>query len=798
MSTGLKAPEEQARENIDRQLTEAGWLIQDRKAMNLSAGTGVAVREMNVSTGFSDYLLYLNRKPVGVIEAKKEGTTLSGVTLQSDRYIEGIRKRFPSLTHDPRFTYESTGVETFFRDLADPFPRQRRVFCFHQPQTLQDWLKQGSSLRERLIQFPPLVTTGLYACQTEAITNLEQSFAQSRPRALIQMATGSGKTFTAVTAIYRLIEYVKAKRVLFLVDRRNLGLQALREFQQYETATGRKFTDLYNVQLLSGKTLDKVSKVCIATIQRLYSILREEDLDPEIEDHSLFEGEFDPTPRTVAYKPAVPIESFDMIVIDECHRSIYTVWKQVLEYFDAFLIGLTATPSKQTIGFFDQNLVMEYTHEKAVADKVNVGYGVYRIQTHITAEGSTIEAGLYVDHRLKGTREMRSVQLDEDLTYTGRELDQSVVAIDQIRTIIKTFKAKLFTEIFPERSPAVLGKDSEVPKTLIFAKDDSHAEDIVRIVLEEFNREQQFCQKITYKSNRKPEDLIADFRNNYYPRIAVTVDMIATGTDVKPIECLLFMRDVRSSGYFEQMKGRGTRVIALADLQKVTPGNVVKTHFVIVDASGVCDSVKTEMSSIERCPSIPLEKLLQQAADGIDADDLLLTLMGRLSRLDHRCQEVDQARITAIAGKPLRTILQELAAATDRDVPEAEKATAKGIACRNFDNPQLRQLLLEIQARTFAAYQVIDYASPDMVQEAQWVDRVAEHSPQIVASFKAFIAQHKDEITALQILLNQPYHKQKVTYQQIKELADAIRGISRTPTPGGRVFETPGVFSYLN
>ncbi len=418
---------------------------------------------------------------------------------------------------------------------------------------------------------------------------------------------------------------------------------------------------------------------------------------------------------------------------------------------------------------------------------------MYRIQTHITAEGQPIEAGLYVDHRLKGTREMRSVQLDEDLTYTGRELDQSVVAIDQIRTIIKTFKAKLFTEIFPERSPAVLGKDSEVPKTLIFAKDDSHAEDIVRIVLEEFNREQQFCQKITYKSNRKPEDLIADFRNNYYPRIAVTVDMIATGTDVKPIECLLFMRDVRSSGYFEQMKGRGTRVIALADLQKVTPGNVVKTHFVIVDASGVCDSVKTEMSSIERCPSIPLEKLLQQAADGIDADDLLLTLMGRLSRLDHRCQEVDQARITAIAGKPLRTILQELAAATDRDVPEAEKATAKGIACRNFDNPQLRQLLLEIQARTFAAYQVIDYASPDMVQEAQWVDRVAEHSPQSSRVLKRLSPNTRTNYcpaNSVESALSQT----RSHVPQIKELADAIRGISRTPTPGGRVFETPGGF----
>ena len=259
----------------------------------------------------------------------------------------------------------------------------------------------------------------------------------------------------------------------------------------------------------------------------------------------------------------------------------------MLEYFDAFIVGLTATPSKQTLGFFNQNLVMEYGHDRAMADGVNVGYDVYRIQTRITQRGGKVEAGFYVDKRDKLTRKVRWEQLNDDLEYDARQLDRDVVAKDQIRTVVKTFRDKLFTEIFPGRK--------EVPKTLVFAKDDSHAEDIVEIIREEFGKGNDFCKKITYRTTgEKTEDLIASFRNSYNPRIAVTVDMISTGTDIRPLECLLFMRDVQSSVYFEQMKGRGTRTISSTDLRAVTPDAENKTHFVIVDAVGVCESDKTD------------------------------------------------------------------------------------------------------------------------------------------------------------------------------------------------------------
>ncbi|MDZ8236668.1 MAG: DEAD/DEAH box helicase family protein [Nostoc sp. ChiQUE01a] len=520
-------PEERARQIIDKLLTDAGWVIQDYDQINLSASLGIAVREYRLKSGFADYLLFINRKAAGVIEAKKLGTPLSGVEIQSDKYSFQLPNKLNCHLKPLPFIYESTGKETYFRDNRDPDYRSRRVFAFHKPETMQEWLKQPDTLRGRLQILPEIDTKDLRDCQKEAISGLFNSLKENRPRALIQMATGVGKTYTAVSFIYWLIKIAGAKRILFLVDRKNLGEQTEKEFRQYVTPDdGRKFTELYNVQLLQSNTIDPVNKVCITTIQRVYSMLRgEAEFESENEETSQFEEEDNQQPKDVFYNSQIPIESFDFIITDECHRSIYNIWRQVLEYFDAFIIGLTATPSKQTFGFFNQNLVMEYSHERAVADGVNVGYEVYRIRTTITEQGSNIEAGFYVDKRNRQTGDVRRQRLDEDVSYQGRDLDRSVVAVDQIRLVIRTFKQRLFTDIFPGRN--------EVPKTLIFAKDDFHAENIVRIVREEFGKGNEFCKKITYKiSGEKPENLIASFRNSYNPRIAVTVDMIATGTDI--------------------------------------------------------------------------------------------------------------------------------------------------------------------------------------------------------------------------------------------------------------------------
>lgn len=780
-------PEEKARQNIDNLLESAGWEVQDIRELNLGASLGVAIREFPLESGPADYLLFVDRTAVGVVEAKPEGTTLSGVAEQSEKYIAGGSKNLPQVQEPLPFAYESTGVETFFRDLRDPDTRSRRVFAFHKPETLKEWLSQGDTLRARLRRIPPLITTGLWDCQIEALNNLEKSFAESRPRAVIQMATGSGKTYTAVSFAYRLIKLANARRILFLVDRNNLGRQARREFEQYITPDdGRKFSELYNVQHLTSNTLDPVSRVCITTIQRLYSMLRgEPEFDDEIEEQSLFDVALrEEKPREVYYNPQIPIETFDFVITDECHRSIYNLWRQVLEYFDAFIIGLTATPSKQTLGFFNQNLVMEYSHDRAIADGVNVGYEVYRIQTEITERGSKVEAGYYVDKRDKLTRKVRWEQLDEDLEYTPKQLDRNVVAPDQIRTVIKTFKEKLFTEIFPGRT--------EVPKTLIFAKDDSHAEDIVHIVREEFGKGNEFCKKITYKTTgEKTENLIAGFRNSYNPRIAVTVDMISTGTDIKPIECILFMRDVKSRVYFEQMKGRGTRTISPTDLQAVTSDAAQKTHFVIVDAVGVCENDKTDSRPLERKRNVSFDKLIMSIALGNRDEDSITSLAGRLARLDRQLSEEDKKELEKVTeGRPLKQIINELLDAVDPDnkiekakerfktdapkeeeIKQASEELAKD-ACKIFDNPKVRDTLIEIKRKN---EQIIDTVSKDTVVFVGFDEKAKEKAQTLVDTFKTFVKENKDELTALQIIYGKPYGKRHLTYEEIKQLADAIK-----------------------
>lgn len=791
----MSNPEAQARQNIDRALQECGWVVQRYKDFDPTVARGVALTEVPLKVGTADYLLLVDGNPLGVIEAKKEGTPLSGVAEQSGHYGDHLPD-FLAIKGTLPFAYESTGVETFFRDRRDPEPRSRRLFTFHRPETLADWFAQPEPLRKRLAAMPfahPLAEQGMRGCQSEAIKNLEKSFAADCPRALIQMATGAGKTYTACAAIYRLIKHAGAKRVLFLVDRANLGRQAKGEFDQFVTPdTARKFTELYNVQHLTSNQLDDVARVTICTIQRLYSMLRGEELEEDVDEVSGFElAMADNRPRDVVYNPAIPIEAFDFIVTDECHRSIYNLWRQVLEYFDAFLIGLTATPSKQTIGFFNQNLVMEYNHERAVADGVNVGYDVYRIQTEVTAGGGKVEKGFYVDKRSKETRARRWEQLDEDLVYAANHLDRSVVVPSQIRTVLQAYKDALFTELFPGRTL--------VPKTLIFAKDDSHAEDIVHIVREVFGRGNDFAKKITYKTfnpetrrYEKSETLIQEFRTSPTLRIAVTVDMIATGTDIKPLECLLFLRDVRSRVYFEQMKGRGTRVVTPTDLQAVSGADAhSKTHFLIIDAVGVCESDKTDSRPLERQRNVAFDKLLLGVALGKRDEDTVTSVAGRLARLDREIAPSEAQKIKDIAGKSLPELANSLLKSIDPDAI-AEKATGKPgaspaevkpevfeaakqslirEACAPFEKKPLRDALCNAKQD---AEQTIDTVTIDSVMSQGFDPKAKETAANITKSFREYIEQHRAEIVALQILYSRPY-KQRLTEQMLKELEDKLR-----------------------
>ncbi len=769
-------PEIKARRDIDAQLVASGWVVQDAKAINIGAALGVAVREYHTDAGPADYILFVDRTPVGVVEAKKpeEGERMSMHEEQAEGYATA-KLRWTIGQEKLPFCYLSTGAITKHWDTRDPQPRAREVFAFHRPETLQEWLKEPP-LRERLTRFPALDPAGLRDCQVNAVTNLEKSLAENRPRALVQMATGSGKTFTAITSTYRLLKPpVRMKRILFLVDTKNLGKQAEQEFQSYTPNDDkRKFTELFSVQRLSSSFIDPSAQVCISTIQRMYSILQGEALDETAEEQTGGDvervlGKQPPPP--VAYNPSIPPEFFDLIIIDECHRSIYNLWEQVLDYFDAYLVGLTATPDGRTYGFFKQNVVSEYTHEKAVADGVNVGCDEYLIETEVTQKGATIAAKQQFDKRDRLTRAKRWEQADEPITYTGTELDRSVVNESQIRTVIKEFRRAMKEEIFPDRK--------EIPKTLIFAKSDSHADDIIGIVREEFAAGNEFCRKVTYKAEGDPDTLLANFRNAYYPRIAVTVDMIATGTDVKPLECLLFMRDVKSRNYFEQMKGRGTRTLDKDALQKVTPSATTnKTHFVIVDAVGVTKSCKTDSRPLERKPGVALKDLMMAVHMGQRDDDTLTALANRLTRMEKQISPKEKEEFAVKAGgRSIQRVVRDLLDAHDPDVVAAAVASTPGAdlpkaATAVFDDAAFRDFVDNVRKKY---EQIMDKANVDRVTFAGFSEQAGERAAETQKTFRQFLAEHRDRITALQIYYSQPYRRRDVTFQMVQEVAEALQ-----------------------
>lgn len=790
-------PEQKARDNIDALLTQAGWVVQSARRIDLNAGAGQAVREYQTDIGPADYVLFMDKKAVGVIEAKRpeEAQRLTAHESQTEAYA-AARLKWVSNKAPLPFLYESTGIITRFTDARDPKPRSREIFCFHRPETLKRWLAQGATFRERL-QHIPLLNPGhlpakelqLRDCQEVAINNLEASFKAGRPRALIQMATGAGKTYTAITSIYRLLKHAHGERILFLVDTRNLGEQAEQEMMSYVPLDdNRKFTELYNVQRLKSSFVANDSQVCISTIQRLYSLLKGNELDEaaeEINPAELALPSARAAPMPVVYNEKIPPEFFDFIYIDECHRSIYNLWQQVIDYFDASLIGLTATPDNRTYGFFKKNVVSDYSHEKAVADGVNVGNEIYVIETEITRQGAQINARQQVEKREKLTRKKRWEQQDEDEAYSATQLDRNIVNLDQIRTVVRAFRDKL-PEIFPGRT--------EVPKTLIFAKTDSHADDIIQSVREEFGEGNAFCKKLTYKIEEDPKSVLADFRNAYYPRIAVTVDMIATGTDVKPLECLLFMRDVKSRNYFEQMKGRGTRTLDMDDLKKVTPSATsAKTHYVIVDAIGVTKSLKTASQPLITKPSVPLKDLVMSVMMGATDEDTVSSLAGRLARLNKQLDTDEQRRIReAAGGVELAQLVGKLFAAIDADNIEAKALELAGQPI-GTDPGEGKRLQAQAQLVSAAARvlngelvelldtirrdkeQTIDHDNLDSVLRAEWDRDAVGNAQALTDEFADYLKANRDNIEALTIFFSQPYRRRELSFELIRQLLDKLK-----------------------
>lgn len=778
-------PEEKARCVIDDKLCQSGWVIQDLKRLNLTASLGVAVREFPTSTGEVDYALFVDGKPVGVVEAKQSqaGQSITDVEVQSGRYANSTFKWVKN-DYTIRFAYEATDKLIRFTDYKDIKYRSRTVFSFHRPETLFDLIQQPDTIQNNMKHFPLLDVKGFRKCQINAINNLDQSFADNRPRALVQMATGAGKTFTAITSAYRLLKYGKMKRILFLVDTKGLGEQAEREFLAYTPNDDpRSFSQIYGVRRLKSSYMPNDVQICISTIQRMYSILKEEELDESAEEAPFVEyvTAESKASKEVAYNEKYPPEFFDCIIVDECHRSIYNVWSQVLTYFDAFIIGLTATPDNRTFAFFNENIVSEYTREQAIIDGVNVGEDIFLIETEVGKNGAHLMKQM-IEYRDRLSRAKRWRQMDEDVDYVPSQLDKKIVNPSQIRTVIRSFKENLFTTLFPRRK--------EVPKTLIFAKTDSHADDIVQIVREEFGEGNDFCRKITYAVDN-PESVLSSFRNDYNPRIAVTVDMIATGTDVKPIECLIFMRDVKSKNYFEQMKGRGTRVLSKEDLQKVTPSATEnKDHFVIVDAVGVTKSRKSDTRPLERKPTVSMKELMMNVALGAKDKDTLTSLANRVIRLNSQMTQAEREQFKEKVGATAGCVAERLLNAFDEDIifEQAQKNTGVSepteeqikvaqrelvqAAVAPFHNPDIRDYIENVRRNHD---QIIDSVNLDSVIFAGFDVQQEKNVNKVISSFHTFIEENKDEIVALRIIYDAAYKERPMVIEKLKELYEKLK-----------------------
>ena len=771
-------PEEKARVRIDQMFSDAGWKVVSRDEYSPSL-TAAAIEEGILQGGKeADYLLFINGKAVGVLEAKKASTDVSSdrVISQAEGYTHKLTKFYQYYANPLPIVYVSNGLVTLFRDKDGGYIP---VGCIHTPKEICKML----GIEDEFAGLPTLKKKGLRDCQYEAITELEKSFRSGQNRAYMVLATGAGKTYTACMASYRFLSYTPMRRVLFLVDRNNLGKQAEDEFGKFKlTETGDAFNTIFTVNRLKSKAIPKDSNVVISTIQRLFSLLKGEDIE-ETDDDENYDGDETPMPAvSLPDNPTLPKDFFDLIIVDECHRSIYGSWRSVLEYFSsARVIGLTATPAPETEAFFNNNRVINYTLERSIADGVNVDYRVYRIKTKATEDGGAIRDGENIKQITRYTGRVENVKNSGEKTYTGNELNRSIVNPSQIKLVLETYRDAVYTELFndPQREPNF----DYLPKTLIFALNDAHASNIVKIAKEVFGKENdpQFVQKITYSAGNSNE-LIRHFRNDKEFRIAVTVTLVATGTDVKPIEVVMFMRDIESDSLYTQMKGRGVRTIGDEQLRIVTPNAFSKDLFYLIDAVGVTEhEMKVTRPSTDPKPAImSLKELLERITHGYVDDEYLKILASRLSRIHNKSDEKQRKKFIELAGDGMKEIASRIYEAlasntlppfVDINEPNNER---KGLVTSLANHPDVRNYLLILNA---GFVKILIPGEDELVSKGFSI----EEASQTTAAFEKYVFDHKDEMEALRIIYNN--QGEPITYSMLKDLDTQLRYVNAKFNP---------------
>lgn len=769
-------PEEKARQKIDQWLTDAGWKVVDREDYEPTC-TAVAIREGLLKGNLeADYFLFINGKAVGVLEAKREDIEAfsNKVCEQAVLYARSVPNIYQTYQKPLPFIFTSNGKDLYFCDFREQDSYFKQIMSIPTPHELVEKL----GIEDIFAGLPTLKKKGLRDCQYEAVTELEKTFRNGQNRALMVLATGAGKTYTACLTAYRMLSYTSMRRVLFLVDRNNLGKQAEGEFGTFRlTENGDAFNTIFTVNRLRSSYIPSDSNVVISTIQRLFSFLKGEDIEDSEDD-----DENEPAEEiTLPPNPYLPHDYFDMIIIDECHRSIYGNWRKVLEYFDtARLVGLTATPIEETKKFFNYNIIVNYTLEKSIVDGVNVDCRVYRIKTQVTETGGAILEGEKFKEETRYTGEVKTVSSKETKIYTNKELNRSVINPAQIKLILSTYRDVVYTELFnePQREPNM----DYLPKTLIFALNEAHATNIVQIAKEVFGRtDDRFVQKITYSTGDSNE-LIRQFRNDKDFRIAVTCTLVATGTDVKPLEVVMFMRDVESLPLYIQMKGRGVRTIGDEQLRNVTPNAFSKDCFYLVDAVGVTEHAQT-VKPIDDGPTtktITLKELLEHISHGYIPDEYLKRLAATLARIHNKANDSQRKEFARLCHDDMKELSARIYDVLEKGIlpsfvsTEEPNLERKGLVSPLANHANARRYLLILAA---------GFVNTLMPGEDTLISKgfSIEDAKNTTEAFEDFCKEYYDEIEALRIIYSNA--GEPITYSMLKDLERKLKMANNHFTP---------------
>ena len=784
-------PEQLARLKIDSQLNDAGWDIVSRDEYVPNRAQAVKEALMAGSTE-SDYLLFIDNKAIAVVEAKREENPLGDdVVNQAENYAltpqDWYGLWFPHEQMIP-LVYLANGKKIYFKNLLEPNSEYVELDKMHSPKKMLKLIGETSTYGA----LPRIERKGLRDCQYDAEIAFENSLRIGQNKSLAMLATGSGKTYLACLASYRLLNYTPVDRVLFLVDRNNLAKQTENEFNTFDrTENGQTLNFLYDIRRLK-KNNDIKGTVVISTIQKLFAVLTGNNIiDDGDEDESddFFKEEENEPPVDLGGDLLLPPDYFKFIVIDECHRSIYGKWRSVLDYFSgAIVLGLTATPTEEAYAFFDNNMIEKYTYEDSVIDGVNVPFRIYDIETRVTAQGGEIASGETVTEVTRKTGSEGELTPSSTVIYTNKALDRTVINKNQIQEVLTAYRDSIYTDLYPDREPLW----EYIPKTLIFAKNDKHADEIVKAVEEVFgekfdsgNVPSGFVQKITYSAGDSTH-LIKELRVNKNFRIAVTVTLVATGTDVKPLEVVLFMADVKSDVLYTQMKGRGCRTINDDKFKEVTPNADHKDCFYIVDAVGVTKGEKIiPRIHAGHKKSLSLKDLLEHLSHGEVSDENLALLRDYCSSITNKYENDPLFRkhldefIDKFGYSP-KLIAEKIKEALDNETlppyvdPSQPNNERIALISRLIFNNEAKDKLLELKK----GYYVF---APDNPDELLYKGFSMEEAKKFIENFEQCLIDHKDSIEALRIIYNS--EKKLITHSMLIELRDMLLNENRQYVP---------------